>query len=173
MSNEMNNEDAIRKLIRGSKQRAIQESVAALIVFIAFGAILPRQVAGSIGYYGGLLILVGIGVIVGVVWWHALSERLLREHPASDTGFWREEFRAQARMLRWVPLWYCAPLGVGGLLFIAPKSAAAFAEERIPFLIAAGIFSLVFAGVIWLNRRAAAYLDAAAKQLTDGPPPGP
>ncbi len=131
----MNNEAVIHKFIRGSKQRAIVESVAALLVFIAFGALLPKRAAGSVGYYGGLLILVGTGIIVGVVWWHALSERFLQNHPASDTGFWRAAFRAQARMLRWVPLWYCAPLGVGGLLFIAP-SASASSEEAVLFLIA-------------------------------------
>ena len=105
----MNNDAVIRKLIRGSIQRAIQESVAALIVLIAFGAILPRSAVGSARYYGCLLILVGTGFIAGVVWSYALSYRLLRSHPAGDAGFWREAFHAQARLHRLVPLWYCAP----------------------------------------------------------------
>lgn len=57
----MNNEAAIRQLIRGSIQRAIQESVAALIVLVFFGAILPGSAVGSARYYGCLLILVGDG----------------------------------------------------------------------------------------------------------------
>jgi hypothetical protein len=157
----MNKEAVIRKLIRGSIQRAIQESVAALIVLIAVGAVLPGCVVGSARYYGCLLILVGTGFIAGVVWSYALSYRLLRSYPASDADFWREAFHAQARLLRLVPLWYCAPLGVGGILFIAPTAV----WEVVPFLMVAGIFFVVFAGVTWLNRRAAACLEDAARLL--------
>ena len=158
----MNNEAVVRKLIRGSIQRAIQESAAALIVVIVFGRILSGSAAGSAQYLGCMLVLVGCGFIVGVVWSHALSYRLLRSHPAGDTGFWREAFHSQARLLRLVPLWYCAPLGAGGLLLIAPTGVA----ELVPFLIGAGVFLVVFAGVIWLNRRAAACMDDAARLLT-------
>ena len=159
----MNNDALIRKLIRGSIHRAIQESVAALIVVIFFGAILSGSAVGSASYYGCLLILVGAGFIAGVVWSYALSYRLLRSHPAGDAGFWREAFHAQARLLHLVPLWYCAPLGVGGLLFVAPKAV----EEFFPFLIVAGMFIVVFAGVIWLNRKAADCIDDAARLLTE------
>lgn len=159
----MNNEAAIRRLIRGSIQRAIQESVAALIVLIFFGAFLPGSVVGSPRYYGCLLILVGAGFIAGVVWSHALSYRLLRSHPANDSGFWREAFHAQARLLRLVPLWYCAPLGVGAILFVAPTAV----WEFVPFLMVAGIFIMVFAAIIWLNRRASVCIEESAKLLTD------
>ena len=159
----MTNEAAIRQLIRGSIQRGIQESVAALIVVIAFGAILPRTAVGSPMYYGCLLILVGAGFIAGVVWSYALSYQLLRSHPAGDAGFWREAFHAQARLLRLVPLWYCAPIGVGLILFIAPTAV----EEFVPFLMVAGIFMVFFGWVTWLNRSAAVCIDDAARLLTD------
>ena len=42
----MNNETLIRQLIKGSIYRAIQESVAALIVLIAFGAFLQGSHVG-------------------------------------------------------------------------------------------------------------------------------
>jgi hypothetical protein len=155
----MNNEAAIRKLIQGSIQRAIQESVAALVVLIFFGAFLPGSVVGSPRYYGCLLILVGTGFIVGVVWSHALSYRLLRSHPADDAGFWREAFHAQACLLRLVPLWYCAPLGAGALLFVAPTAV----EELVSFTMVAGVFIVIFAGVIWLNRRASVCIEESAK----------
>jgi hypothetical protein len=159
----MDNEAVVRRLIRGSIQRAIQESVAALVVLAAFGAILTGAEVGSPRYYGCLLILVGTGFIAGVVWSHALSYRLLRSHPADDTGFWREAFHAQARLLRLVPLWYCAPLGVGLVLFIAPTTQ----WEVVPFLIVAGIFVSVFVWIAWMNRRAAACIDETARLLTD------
>jgi hypothetical protein len=159
----MNNEALVRKLIRGSLQRAIQESVAALVVLIAFGAILSQVAVGSAAYYGCLMILVGTGFIAGVVWSYALSYRLLRSHPANDTGFWREAFHAQAQLLRLVPLWYCGPIFVGGLLFIAPTAM----EEFVPFLIIACIFIVVFASIIWLNRQAAVCIEESARLLTD------
>lgn len=104
-----------------------------------FGAILPQSAVGSARYSGWLLILVGTGFIAGVVWSYALSYQLLRSHPAGDVGFWREAFHAQARLLRLVPLWYCAPLGVGGILFIAPTAV----EEFVAFLMVVGIMVVV------------------------------
>src|SRR5262245_2498467 len=159
----MNNEPIIRQFIRGSIQRAVQESVAALIVLIVFGAIVQGSAAGSATYYGCLLILIGTGFIAGVVWSNALSYRLLRSHPADDTGFWREAFQAQARLLRLAPYWYCAPIGVGLLLFIAPTTMA----ELVPFGIVGTIFMVVFAGIAWLNRRGAVCIEEAARQLAD------
>jgi hypothetical protein len=157
----MNNEDLIRKLIKGSNHRAIQESAAALLVLIAFGAILQHSAVGSPRYYGCLLILVGTGFIAGVVWSFALSYQLLRTHSASDTSFWREAFYSQAKLLRLVPLWYCAPICAGGILFVAPTAP----EEFLPYLIMTAVFALVFAGITWINRRAAAQIDNHALQL--------
>ncbi|MCO6454380.1 MAG: hypothetical protein J5I93_03610 [Pirellulaceae bacterium] len=159
----MTNESLIRNLIRGSNQRAIQESVAALIILVVFTRLLSGSAVGSASYYGCLLIIVATGFIVGVVWSHALSYRLLRSHPASDVGFWRAAFHAQARLLRLVPLWYCAPFGFGAIVLVAPVAV----EEFVPFAMVLGIFLVVCAGVVWLNRRAAACLSGAARLLTD------
>lgn len=159
----MHNEELIRNLIKGSIHRAIRESVAALIVLIAFGAILPWNAVGSARYYGCLLILVGTGFVGGVVWSYALSYRLLRSHPANDIGFWRQAFYSQARLLHLVPLWYCAPLGAGVILFIAPTTT----DELGLFVTAAGILAVVFAGAIWLNRKAALCLEEGAALLAD------
>lgn len=157
----MNNEELIRKLIRGSIQRAIQESAAAVFVLIAFAAILAHSEVGSPRYYGCLIILVGTGFIAGVVWSYALSYQLLRSHSSNDVGFWREAFHAQAKLLRLVPLWYCAPICAGGILFAAPTSPA----ELIPFLIVASVFAAVFALCTVLNRRGADKIDEMASQL--------
>jgi hypothetical protein len=157
----MNNEDLIRKLIKGSIHRAIQESAAALFILIACGAILQNSNAGSPRFYGCLLILVGAGFIAGVVWSFALSYQMLRTHAASDTSFWREAFHSQAKLLRLIPLWYCTPICAGGILFVAPTAA----WEFLPFLMVTAVFGLVFAGVIWVNRRAAACIEHQALQL--------
>lgn len=157
----MNNEELIRKLIRGSIQRAIQESVGAVLVLIAFAFILAYSEIGSRRYYGCLIILVGTGFIAGVVWSYALSYSLLRSHAPSDTGFWREAFHAQSRLLRLVPLWYCAPICSGAILFAAPSSPS----ELPPFLFVAAVFVSVFALCTVLNRRGADKLDEMASQL--------
>lgn len=159
----MSNEVFVRGLIRGSIQRALQESVAALIVLSFFGTLLPQIADGSLRYGGCLLILVGTGFVVGVVWSHALSYRLLRSHPAGEAGFWREASAAQARLLRLVPLWYCAPLGVGTIMFVAPRGA----EELSGFLMVASILAVVLTAITWINRRAAACIDQSAKLLAD------
>ena len=157
----MNAEQLVRRLIKSSIIRAIQESVGALVVLIAFSLILQDSTVGSPRYYGCLLILVGTGFIVGVVWSFALGYQLLRTHPASDSGFWREAFHSQARLLRLVPLWYLAPIGSGGVLFVAPTQP----YEFLPFLMVMTLFAVVFGVIIWLNRRAAAKIEELAALL--------
>lgn len=158
----MSNEELIRKLIQGSIQRAVQESVAAAVVLVAFASILAHSEVGSPRYFGCLIILVSAGFITGVVWSHALSYQLLRSHAPGDIGFWREAFQAQAKLLRLVPLWYAAPICIGVVIFSAPTSPT----ELIPFSIAAAICAAVFAFVTMLNRRVADKIDESALQLT-------
>ena len=123
--------------------------------------LLQGFVVGSPQYYGCLVILIGTGVIVGVVWSFALCESMLRSHPATETEFWRAEFDAQARLLRRVPLWYLTPILAGAALFAAPTSPA----DAIPFALMMTIIAAVFAYVTWLNRHAAAAIDEQASQL--------
>jgi hypothetical protein len=161
MGVKMNNEQLIRQLIKGSIQRAITESVAAVVVLIAFASILAYSPVGSARYYGCLIVLVATGFVAGVVWSFALSYQLLRSHSPNEIGFWREAFHAQSRLLRLVPLWYCAPLCSGGLLIAAPTSPA----EWWPFLIVALAFTAVFAFCTVLNRHGANKIDEMAAQL--------
>lgn len=158
----MTNKELIRQLIKGSIQRAVQESVAAIIVMIGFAAILAHSEVGSPKYCGCLVILVSSGFIVGVVWSHSLSYQLLSSHSPEDLGFWRAAFRAQAKLLRWVPLWYCVPIGAGALLFVAPTYPA----ELLPFLLLASFFAAVLTGVTILNRGVASKIEEMESQLT-------
>ncbi len=157
----MTADDLVRRLIKCSIQRAVQESLACLVIVAGFGFVLQQTQAGTPRHYGCLLILVSAGFIAGVVWSFALSYSLLRTHPASDASFWREAFHAQARLLRLVPLWYLAPLLTGFLLFSAPMRDG----EVAPFLVAVSVAVLVFGGLTWLNRRGAAQLEVAAACL--------
>ena len=157
----MNKTELIENLINDSTQRAVQESVAALIIIIVFAHHLRQAAVGSPMYYGCLMLLVASGFITGVVWSFALSHRLLRVHPATDSAFWHATFLAQARLLRLVPLWYLAPLFSGLLLFLVPTGS----EDHEFFIIMLAVVALVFGGIFWLNRRAAAKIEAAAKAI--------
>jgi hypothetical protein len=109
-----------------------------------------------------LIIIIATSFVAGIVWSYALSYQLLRSHSASEVGFWREAFHAQAKLLRLVPLWYCAPLCAGGILFAAPTSPG----ELIPFLVVVSVFAAVFAVATLLNRRGADKIDEMTSQLT-------
>jgi hypothetical protein len=157
----MNNAELIQKLIKGTLQRAVQESVAAIIVIIAFAYYLQQATVGSAAYYGCLVVLVGSGFIAGVIWSFTLSYRLLRVHPATDSVFWQEAFLTQARLLRLVPLWYLAPICTGILLCSAPTGPGEYAG----FLISLGVVVMLFGGITWLNRHTAAKIEADAQAM--------
>lgn len=129
---------------------------------IAFVVILAHSETWSPRYFGCLIILVGTGFIAGVVWCYALSYQLLRSHSPDDVGFWRAIFHAQAKLLRLVPLWYCAPICAGILVWAAPTSA----EQWIPFCIAALVVVATFTLCTVVNRRGAIQIDEMASQLS-------
>ena len=157
----MQKEERIEKLAKDTFHRAVRESVACVFVLIAFAYFLQHAPIGSAKYYGCLLTLVSTGFILGVVWAFTISHRVAQRHPATDSVFWRETFETQAKLLRFVPLWYAAPLTTGAVLFIAPTSPDEFAF----FLLKLSIVGVVFAGVTYINKMAAEGLEAEAKEL--------
>ena len=154
-------QERIEKLAKDTFHRAVRESVACVFVLIAFAYFLQRAPIGSAKYYGCLLTLVSTGFILGVVWAFTISHRVVDRHPVTNSLFWREAFETQARLLRFVPLWYAAPLTTGAVLFISPTSANEFAV----FLLKLAVVGVVFAGVTYLNKMAAEGLEEEANQL--------
>lgn len=157
----MQTQERIEQLAKNTFRLAVRESIACVFVLIAFAYFLQHAPMGSAKYYGCLLTLVSTGFILGVVWAFTISHRVVDRHPATDSLFWREAFETQAKLLRFVPLWYAAPLTSGAILFIAPTSANEFAF----FLLQLAIVGAVFAGVVYLNKTAAEKLEAEAKEL--------
>jgi hypothetical protein len=157
----MQKQERIEKLAKDTFHRAVRESVACVFVLIAFAYFLQHAAIGSAKYYGCLLTLVSTGFILGVVWAFTISRRVAQRHPATDSLFWREAFETQAKLLRFVPLWYAAPLTTGAILFIAPTSP----DEFVFFLWKLAVVGVVFAGVTYLNKMAAEGLEAEAKDL--------
>lgn len=161
--NESERELAVRKLIRDTISRAWRESIACIVILIVFVRLLQSSEIGSANYYGCLLILVGTSFIAGVIWSFMLGYKLLESHPASDCGFWRAAFQTQARLLRWVPLWYCAPLCPGILLMVLPVKPGELPVLLLVSLIPIGLFAFV----VWLNRCAAAQLDSKSQLFSE------
>ena len=157
----MANQELIERLAKDTFWRAVRETIAGVFVLIMSAYFLQYAPIGSADYYGCLLSIVSIGFILGVVWAFTISRRLVDRHPATDSAFWREAFETQAKLLRFVPLWYVAPLTTGVILSIAPISAGEFAV----FLSKLAVVGVVFAGVIYLNKTAADGLEAEAKQF--------
>ena len=154
-------QERIEKLAKDTFYRAVRESVACVFVLIAFAYFLQHAPIGSAKYYGCLLTLVSTGFILGVVWAFTISRHVAQRHPATDSLFWREAFETQARLLRFVPLWYAAPLTTGAILFVAPTSPDEFAF----FPLKLAFVGVVFAGVTYSNKIAAEALETEAKDL--------
>ncbi len=157
----MQNQELIEKLAEDTFWRAVRETIAGVFVLIMSAYFLQHAPIGSAKYYGCLLSIVSIGFILGVVWAFTISCRVVDRHPAKDSVFWREAFETQAKLLRFVPLWYAAPLTTGVILSIAPTSADEFAFFLMKFV----VVGVVFAGVFYLNKTAADGLEAEAKQF--------
>ncbi len=157
----MQMQEQIEKLATATFWRAVRETIAGVFVLIMSAYFLQHAPIGSAKYYGCLLSIVSIGFILGVVWAFTISRRVVDRHPATDSAFWREAFETQAKLLRFVPLWYAAPLTTGVVLSIAPTSAGEFAF----FLLKLAVVGVIFAGVVCLNKTAADGLETEAKQF--------
>ena len=152
---------AIEHLIKSTIRRAVGETAAGVFVIFGVTYMLQHSEPGTGRYYGCLLGLISTSFVLGVIWSYTLSYHLLRTHPPSDMGFWREAFAAQARLLRLVPLWYLAPL-CSSMLLVFASSPGGFASVAARV----GGVAAVFAGITWLNRAAAVKLEERAATLT-------
>jgi len=157
----MQTQERIEKLATTTFYRAVRESIAGIFVLVTSAYSLQHSPIGSAKYYGCLLNIVAISFVLGVVWSFTISHRVVQRHPASDTLFWREAFETQAKLLRFAPLWYIAPLTVGLLLIFAPTQAGEFTS----FLINLVVLAVLFGGITYINKVAADELEAEAAKL--------
>jgi hypothetical protein len=157
----METEQTITNLIKATIHRAIRESIAGILVILAFAYLLQHVLPGTARYYGCLVILVSTPFVLGVIWSHTLSYHLLRAHSVSDSAFWQEAFAAQARLLRAAPLWYLAPLCSGMLLVFVSAAPGHFTRVAGSILFVA----ILFGAVTWLNRTEAAKIEESAATL--------
>lgn len=155
--------ELIHHLIQGSRDRAIRETAAAALVVVFFSGFIAGGTVNLAMRFGCALIVAGALAIVAVVWAHALSPRMLTANPPENTTYWHLVFQHQARLLRWVPLWYGGPICLGGWLFMLP------AVWELPFglMAASAVWLAVLAGLTILNRQAASGIENMALQFSD------
>ncbi len=144
--------DAIRRrAARFRRQIAVRNLVevfAAGIVVAGFSA-LAWLADDPLRLWGHAAVAVGGLVIAGIV--IARGEAPAAAPAASTAEFLaaeRDALRYQARLLRWVPLWYLGPLIPGSILL----TIAAWVDEPARGMLLLFVFSAVFAFVAVLNR---------------------
>ena len=157
----MQKQELIEKLAKDTFRRAVRETIACVFVLIAYVYFLQHASIGSAKYYGCLIVLVSTGFIIGVVWAFTISRQIAQTHTAEDSFYWREAFKTQAKLLRYVPLWYIAPMTTGIILFIAPTSTGKFST----FLLKLTIIGIICAGVTYLNKTGADQLEMQAQEM--------
>jgi len=154
--------ELIHHLIQGSRDRAMRETAAAALVVVFFSGFFSGGTVNLAMRFGSALIVAGALAIVAVVWAHALSPRMLAAYPPGDSAHWLGVFHQQARLLRWVPLWYGSPICLGGWLFMLPS------VWELPFglMTASVVWLAVLAGLTILNRQAAGGVENMALQFS-------
>jgi hypothetical protein len=129
------------------------ETFAAVFVMIAF---LPGTLSfpSLLARAGGALIILHAMFIVVVLWWTRKTQPDVSptRPPAEYLTFRRQSVERQIRLLSAVPWWYVAPSFVGQLMIGTGLTSSLL--EASPVLV---ICTLVCAGVVWLNLRAAWY----------------
>lgn len=139
--------------IQRRNRREYVAAGAVAIVFALYAVFLP----GTLIKVGS--VLTALGALV-VAW--QLAHRTSRPDPEAEAAnvctFYRARLVREEHMLARAGRWYLAPLAPGMLLFMAGQAAAAGATTLAGFAPYLAFPLLLFAGVWWLNHRAARQL---------------
>lgn len=150
----------IEKFLRDIRRRNRREIIVGLIMLPVFGFFAAMAPLGSLTFFGHLLILVAILLVIGMMYFVASPRGDLNSHSVDDVQHWRYEILRQAKLLRLVPLWYLSPI-FSGMVILSLSTHLPIALLSIPL-----IFVIVIFGFIaWLNFRAASKLEQEASAL--------
>jgi|GEM_PF-4558306 len=167
--------DRIQELIRASRQRAMRETLAAIVVIAVAIYLTGTTPVFSVAYFGCMILIYACSHIISKVREYKLPQDNLVTHPVTNRGFWRGTYQEQAALLSRVPLWYLAPLFVGISLYFAPTASdmgigtgteqTKIFSEIIGFLAIETVLLIVFASIMKLNHKAARELRDEAQAL--------
>jgi hypothetical protein len=146
-------------------RRNLREYVASALVVVAFSRMLVRS-HDVLERVGAALILVATAYIVLRIRrdGRAAPAPVTATTTAEHLAHLRRELARQRDLLRDVALWYIGPFVPGFALFVA---ASAQRGGPVTALVTLVGFTVVVAGVVWLNRRGARKLDVAIGALDD------
>lgn len=150
-------EERVARFVTCTQRRNIRETVAACIVIAVFALDIAyriyRQNQDTLSIIGSGVII--LALLLDIIIWqklHIPKSELSAFPPAQFPDKWKHHLTYQARMLRSSWLWYLLPLFLGLCLYFLSVYDAYFV---VPLL----IVGAVYAGVWWLNLKAAERLE--------------
>ncbi len=152
--------DQVEAFETGIRARNRREWVAALIVsgVLVAGAVALPMTPAMLASVGGTV--VACAFVSLVLWrWGRLPTGLRSLTGEAELVAFRNALRDQARLLRWAPAWYMAPLAVGMLAFFTTASPGARPWGEY------GVVAVLSAVVCVANRLAARHLACQAEAL--------
>lgn len=144
------------------RRNRLEYGAAAIVVagFTLYAIVLP----GLLLKLGSLLVIAGALVVV----WQLASRTSradLGAEAADVRGFYRARLVREEHMLARVGLWYLGPLLPGLLTFMTGQAVLLGRTDPLGLMLFLALPLLLFAGIWWLNRRAAAMLRAQIERI--------
>jgi hypothetical protein len=156
----------IQEFLIDARRTARREMIAcwAILPFFAFCTLVSRP--GSREFVGYFLLALAALFELAMMFFVLRPRGDLYSHPPEDVAHWTSEIRRQAKLRRWVPLWYLGPVMPGLLVLLWSLSADLWMPTILWGVIA------FFALVTWLNVKAARGLEQTAATLGEPPKSG-
>ena len=136
-----------------------------------FGLHAANSPVGSLAFWGHFLVLLGILFVLGMMRFVASPRSDLKGRPADDLAFWHAEILRLARLLRFVPLWYIAPILPGLALVLWPTVVDLWQRSNLIDnaiqAVALLVVVTVLGAVWWLNARASAQMERKARRIKE------
>ncbi|MDB5336415.1 MAG: hypothetical protein JWN70_2034 [Planctomycetaceae bacterium] len=147
---EMNREAKVAGFVKSIWSRNVRETVVSFILIAWIGVDLCLTAAPDLMTCGKVLLLLGIGVVLAVLWGqlHIPRSELSLAPPGDNVERWRHHMTQQSRFLRYAWLWYVLPLFVPGTLIVLSR------VDEVPtarLVTLGGVALLIGAAVVWLN----------------------
>jgi hypothetical protein len=151
-------EERVARFVACTQRRNIRETVAACAVIVVFALDIAyridRQNQDTLSIIGSGVIILVLLLNIIIIWrkLHIPKSELAAFPPTQFPEKWKHHLTYQARMLKSSWLWYLLPLFSGLCLYLLSVYDAYFV---VPLL----IVGAVYAGIWWLNLKAAKRLE--------------
>ena len=147
---EVNREAKVADFVNSIRNRSVRETVVSFILIAWIGVDLCLTAAPDLMTCGKVLLLLGIGVVLAVLWGqlHIPKSELNLAPLGDNVGRWRHHMTQQSRFLRFAWLWYVLPPFVPGTLIVLSRVGEV---PTARLAIVGGVSLLICGAVVWLN----------------------